>query len=80
MWTTNDKRFLRSLRIASANPPTPLGRFRVCPSEVDGRYIVYDTHRKNRSVYDVGPDEFQDPYLAAGDLAAKENSKYVEKK
>jgi hypothetical protein len=42
MWTTNDKRFLRSMGIDASDPPAPLPRFRVEPPDAEGRYRVID--------------------------------------
>jgi hypothetical protein len=42
MWTTNDKKFLRTMGIASSDPPAPLPRFRVEPPDAEGQYRVID--------------------------------------
>jgi hypothetical protein len=78
MWSIADQRFLRSLRIASTNPPAPLPRFRVEVSEIEGGYRVVDALRKFRTTHEVG-QEFADPRAAAEDIAAQLNTKHVAK-
>jgi hypothetical protein len=78
MWSKSDARFLRSLRIESTNPPAPLPRFRVEPSDIEGGYRVIDSNRKHRSVYEVDQSTFNDPRAAAEDIAAQMNAKHVE--
>jgi hypothetical protein len=87
MWTKSDQRFLRSLRIESTNPPVPLPRFRVEPSDVEGGYRVIDTLNQviaskrliYRTVYEVdetGVAGFSDPRDAAENIAAQLNVKH----
>lgn len=70
-WSRDDRAFLRSLRIAAADPPPPLPRFRVEPSDVAGWQ-----YRRLRSV--VGLCEaFPDPRAAAEDLARQLNEEHA---
>ena len=78
VWTLNDRRFLRSMRIASSDPPDPLPRFRVEPSRVEGYYAIVDAERKWRSTFEFGGKEFPDPRAAAENYAAQLNAKPVD--
>ena len=78
MWTENDKRFLRSLRITSDQPPTPLPplpRFRAVPTAMTGWYRVVDGKRR-RPMVDFGPENFSDPMAAAEDTARQMNKRH----
>lgn len=75
MWTKDDLRLLRSMRIDAADPPEALPRFRVEPGDIDGWYRVIDVVRGFRPSFDFGPD-WQDPRAAAEDLAGQLNEKH----
>lgn len=78
MWTTDDRRFLRSMRIASdgEGPPAlpPLPRFVVVPTAVNGWYRINDRVRR-RPFLDFGPENFPDPRAAAEDEAQRLNER-----
>lgn len=79
MWTNDDRRFLRSLRIAADQPPPslpPLPRFRVVPTPMKGWYRILDGGRR-RAVLDFGPEHFCDPRAAAEDYARQLNDQHV---
>jgi len=76
MWTQDDLRYLRSLRIESTNPPEPLPRFQVEPSEVDGEYRVIDRTHPTRK-FEFGP-MWPDPRRAAEDYAHHLNASQKE--
>lgn len=83
-WSISDKRFLKSLEIATTDPPAPLPRFRVEPSDVAGRYWVYQVIEKGKrtavlTVADVGSPEFPDPRAAAEEIARQKNEEHREK-
>lgn len=77
MWTEDDKRFLRSMRIKADAPPTalpPLPRYRAVPTALAGWYRVVDGRRR-RPVEDFGPENFKDPRAAAEDVARQMNAR-----
>ena len=76
MWTKADETFLRRMRIAPVDPPTPLPRFRVEPAEIDGWYRVIDAVRSFETKSEFGPP-FKDPRAAAEDLARQLNEKHM---
>lgn len=76
MWTKADEKVLRSMRIEATDPPAPLPRFRVEPSEVEGEYQVVDSLRHFKPAFDFGTD-WTDPRAAAEDLARQLNEKHM---
>lgn len=77
MWSTSDKRFLRSMGIAIDAPPTPLPplpRFYVVPTALPGWYRVMDWRRR-KPMCDFGPEHFKDPRAAAEDYARQMNDR-----
>lgn len=78
MWTVNDKRFLRSMRIQSTDPPVPLPRFRVEPAATKGWYRVIDSvFRPVVEIEKFGPKSIPNARAAADDKAAELNAKHV---
>lgn len=76
MWTKADEKYLRSMRVVATDPPAPLPRFRVEPSDVEGWYRVVDALRKFKPAFDFGTD-WRDPRAAAEDLARQLNEKHT---
>ena len=75
MWSTNDKRFLRSLRIEQDEPAPPSPRFVVEPGVNDGDFVVVDRKRRTTAIV-FTPRAFRDPRPAAEDLARQLNEKH----
>lgn len=78
MWTENDKRYLRSLRIVSSDPPSPLPRFQVETAAVEGEYQVIDRLIQFRATHTIAAT-FNDPRSVADAIATELNTKYESK-
>lgn len=75
VWSNSDKRYLRSLRIEFENPPQPLPRFQVEPSETEGEYSVIDRLNQYRETHVIAA-HFENPREMADAIANELNEKH----
>jgi hypothetical protein len=76
MWTLNDQRFLRSLRIVADDPAAASPRFVVEPGAHEGEFVVIDRQRRTTAIV-FTPRAFREPRPAAEDLARQLNEKHT---
>lgn len=75
IWSNSDKRYLRSLRVESIDPPHPLPRFQVEPAEMEGEYRVFDRLDKYRETHIIAA-HFDNPRAMAEAIASELNEKH----
>ncbi len=76
MWTVNDRRFLKSLRIEPDEPPPAPRRYHAEPGVIEGEYVIVDKGRKPFGIRHMRLTNFPDPRAAAADIARQLNEEH----